>query len=236
MKTHVSTIKLLTAAMVAGFVGAAQGQSTIISDSFESYTPGANWLAWASGVTNDTVTIGATTGMGGSQGLTWQADFPSQWSGYIAAQDGFGAVSGNTDPNLNDYVLTFDLAVPTGIAVSDLQLNIGGWLNQWYSGAQSSTGAGSINTSSVGVGTGFQQFSVNLGAFTTANTGNFNPLDQTWQIQFQINGWQLAGGGPVTGEQMTIDNLQVQVVPEPTTLALAGLGAAGLLAIRRRKV
>ena len=35
---------------------------------------------------------------------------------------------------------------------------------------------------------------------------------------------------------MTIDNLQVQVVPEPTTLALAGLGAAGLLAIRRRKV
>jgi hypothetical protein len=103
MKTHIRTIEFLTAAIVAGFVSAAQGQSTIISDNFDSYTAGANWFGWAGGdVANDTVTIGATTGMGGSQGLTWQTDFTGSYNGYVAAQDGFGAVSGNTDPNLND--------------------------------------------------------------------------------------------------------------------------------------
>jgi hypothetical protein len=44
-------------------------------------------------------------------------------------------------------------------------------------------------------------------------------------------------GGPLgaTIYDVTFNSLVVQPVPEPSTLALAGLGALGLLAIRRRK-
>jgi hypothetical protein len=44
-------------------------------------------------------------------------------------------------------------------------------------------------------------------------------------------------GGSLTGgyQQWYLDNIQVSTVPEPTSFALAGLGAAALLIFRRRK-
>jgi hypothetical protein len=38
-----------------------------------------------------------------------------------------------------------------------------------------------------------------------------------------------------TGEQFAMDNLTITFVPEPSTLALAGLGAAALIVFRRRR-
>ena len=239
MKNPIHMLPLFTAVTFASLAIAVHGQSVVFSDNYEGYAAGTSELAgWAatSTLANYSVTVAAGTGVGGSQGLTWQSDFNSQWSGTLPINMGYsgGNPSGNTDADLNNYVLSFDLAVNSGIAVNQLQLSMNGWLGQWFSGASSSTGTGTIDTSAATVGSGFHHFTVNLGTFTTANSGNFNPLDQTLQFQFQLNGWQLAGGGPVTGESLTLDNLQIQTVPEPSTLALAGLGIGSLLAIRRK--
>lgn len=46
---------------------------------------------------------------------------------------------------------------------------------------------------------------------------------------------QIGGGFTSASDAVYLDNLTITEVPEPTTLVLAGLGALGLLAIRRRK-
>jgi hypothetical protein len=63
-------------------------------------------------------------------------------------------------------------------------------------------------------------------ALAAALAASSNPT----QIGLQMGGNYAAGNSTVY-----LDNLQAVPAPEPTTLALAGLGAAGLLAIRRRK-
>lgn len=239
MKTSRKTIHASAVILIAGLVGIAQAQTTIFTDNFEGYTAGtsedAGWGSYGS-LANYSLTVAAGTGVGGSQGLTWKADFLGSYSGYIPSNIGYsgGNPSGNTDPNINDYTLSFEMAIPSGVALNQLQLTLQGWEGQWFSGAQNSAGQYQINTSAVTVGGGFQLITVNLGAINAADAGNFDPLDQTYQFQWQLNGWQLAGGGPVTGEQVTIDNLAITMVPEPATLALIGLGMTALL-VRRRK-
>jgi hypothetical protein len=46
---------------------------------------------------------------------------------------------------------------------------------------------------------------------------------------------EFAYGGPGIGDQLIIDNVMVTMVPEPSTCALAILGAAGFAVLRRRK-
>lgn len=96
-------------------------------------------------------------------------------------------------------------------------------------------GSQTIDTSAVTVGGGWENISVNLGALFGTNTG-FDPTSQTYQFQWQVNGWELAGGGPVNDEQVAIDNVEITMTPapEPSTVALVGLGMAGLCWLRRR--
>jgi hypothetical protein len=75
----------------------------------------------------------------------------------------------------------------------------------------------------------FQHFSINLGTF---NAGAV-PTGQTRQIAWQMDEYTF--GGPGTGDQMVIDNVQLTMVPEPSSLALAILGAASFALLRRRK-
>lgn len=47
--------------------------------------------------------------------------------------------------------------------------------------------------------------------------------------------FEIGGGSTSSSDMVYLDNLQVVGVPEPSTLALTGLGMAGWLMIRRRK-
>ncbi|MGB7769058.1 MAG: PEP-CTERM sorting domain-containing protein [Verrucomicrobiia bacterium] len=239
MKNSTKTVQVLAAVLVAGAIGTAQAQTTIWSDNFESYTAGTDELVGysdTSPLANYSVTVAAGTGVGGSQGLTWQADFLGSYSGWMQAQIGYsgGNPSGNTDPNLNDYTLSFDMAVSGPTSLNHLQLNLQGWSGIWYSGNMTQTGAQSIDTSSVTPGSGFQLITVNLGTLYGNSTG-FDPTSQTYQLQWQVNGWELGNGGPDNGVVVTIDNTAITMVPEPATLALVGLGMTALLVRRRNR-
>jgi hypothetical protein len=229
---------LAITAMLAGFAVESQAQVTVFSDNYEGYTAGTSEFGWDSGnVSGVSVTIAQYQGVGGSQALSWDISFNSQYNGYVAAQMGYsgGNPSGNTDPNLNDYVLSFDMAIWNGVGLNHLQVDVQGWAGQWYSGAMTDSGAATVDTSSVVPLGGYQHISVNMGTLFAGSGGNFNPTSQTYQFQLQVNGWELANGGPQASEIVALDNLQVTMVPEPTTLALIGLGAAALLSFRRRQ-
>jgi hypothetical protein len=229
------------AAVLTGFAVESQA-ITVFSENYESYAAGQNEFSW--GDTGNVtpvnspyyVSIQPGAGVGGSQALVYEDTFHNQWNGYVANQIGYsgGNPSGNTSANLSDYTLSFQMAIWNGVGLGHLQVDLQGWAGEWFTGAFTETGAKTIDTSSVTVGGGFQTISVNLG--TWAAGSGFDPTSQTYQPQLQVNGWELAGGGPVTDETIAIDNLQVTMVavPEPSTLALIGLGAASLLALRRR--
>jgi MYXO-CTERM domain-containing protein len=62
-------------------------------------------------------------------------------------------------------------------------------------------------------------FTQTFGPFTATGLGGDNP----------------SGGPPLTPPNLAMGNTALQVVPEPTTLALGALGLGALLLIRRRK-
>jgi hypothetical protein len=208
-------------------VAAVQAQVTIINDNFDELTVGQNLAAWSGGnITNSTVTAQAV-GVGGSIGVEWLVTFLQQYNGYQAYQWQSANIAGNTSPNPGDYTVSFDLDVVGPTALNDIQLLVQAGPNwsTFYG-----TGAAAVPLSPT---LGWQHISLPLNsAIWSANA--LAPQYSIWQLQFQVNGWQLVGGGPATGEEVVLDNLEVTMVPEPASLALLGLGAAALLVFRRR--
>src|SRR5208283_1662658 len=142
------------------FAATAQAQTTVFSSDFDNayfFPPNQNELAGYSDVSqiaNYSLTTAPGSGTGGSQGLLWKADFLGSNTGWMQANIGYsgGNPSGNTDPNLSDYTLSFDMEIPSGVGLNHMQLNIQGWSGQWFSGAFTQTGSQNIDTSAVTVG------------------------------------------------------------------------------------
>jgi hypothetical protein len=68
------------------------------------------------------------------------------------------------------------------------------------------------------------QTNINLNAVAISNWGPDQALWLTWQIASSTGG----------GQGLAIDNLSFSAVPEPSTVALVGLGVLGMLSFRRR--
>ena len=75
-------------------------------------------------------------------------------------------------------------------------------------------------------------YSLNLGnaSIFQSSLDGFQITGGTILITFQLDG---SGPTPYT-DTLDIDNLELTMVPEPATFALAGLGAAALLVFRRK--
>ena len=116
------------------------------------------------------------------------------------------APGGNTDPNLSDYTLSFDLAITQGANTGfSVVLNIFG------TGAADGSSY-NVPISQITVGAGFQHFSVNMGTLPTGyQIPALNPTDGQYSFQLLF----LANGGAsvtATPETVELDNLQITVV------------------------
>ncbi|HEY1717577.1 MAG TPA: PEP-CTERM sorting domain-containing protein [Verrucomicrobiae bacterium] len=205
---------LLSAGIAALLAQVASAQTvTNLINSWENSTEGwGSEGTWSSG--------GFSTTTGVTQGTYSWILTDSAAPDYSAALGGTASTS-----------LTYDLAYSTAIEVDVLAGSSFGYqqwdltLNNSVFGYQSADGYSFPESPSLG--------SESTLTFTVSPTYLAdliaNPTSTT-SINFQI-------GGSAAGT-MEIDNLRIIdtfPVPEPSTLALAGLSAAGMLAIRRRK-
>lgn len=223
--------KLCSAISLLGCImSGAYGQNVVFSNNLDSasgtvagYTFGD--FANASRAYVDGV------GVGGSRAIVGTVDFPGGSSGFggMALQFQNGAVTGNNSANLSDYTVSFDAKV--NVANGGFSFIVQTWSLPGFQG----TGPTQLTSGSdflIATPNVFQHFNINLASLTGSG---FNPLGQTWQIAWQMNqgDW---GAVPTTGNTLTIDNIQLAAVPEPSTISLALLGAvSGLMVLRRTK-
>jgi len=244
--------KALIIAALGSFAVAAQAQTVVWSDTYigdlavgTSETAGYSNLTPLTGIPGGYPTGAPAPGAyQGVSGLEFQANFPVAYSGSIGVQGGYYGGNGNpdyptvpTDPNLNDYTLSFMMSIPSGITVQSIQFNLQAWAGLYYTGAETQLAPNyneAIPTEFVTVGTGPQLVSVNLGAYNTEFGGNFNPESVTYQPQWQLNGWTLDAATAVD-EDVVISDAEITVVPEPSSLGLISLGLAGVMGWLRRR-
>jgi hypothetical protein len=198
----------------------------IFSDNFNSLSGPTPGYSFGDAV-NSSHNYTAGVGVGGSVGAQVLSDFSSGPNGYggVAFQYQNGNVTGNSSANLSDYTLSFDALVNK--ANGGFALILQNWTGTFFSGTFSQSQYPSEIT--LPTANTFQHFSINLGTF---NAGAV-PTGQTWQIAWQMD--EFTFGGPGTGDQLVIDNVQLTMVPEPSSLALAVLGMASFAFLCRRK-
>ena len=217
----------------------AQASVFIINENFDpALSAGAALNAYGPGGNGTSGTTGIVAGDGVGGTSAWESTMISTATAnagyaYYGPQYQNGGVTGNTSANLSDYTLSFDAAASSGVS---LNIQIQSWTGAGFGGTQT----GTLNTAPASPGYGndvaltttYQHYSFNLGNTTVfqGNTG-FLPNGGTIQMAFQLD----YGAPPPWTVIMDVDNLQLTMVPEPTILALSGMGISltGLL-IRRR--
>ena len=191
MKTEYQIAAL--AIVLSGFAATAPAQ-TIFNENFDGGYTGAFGTSSYSGG-SPTATSNAVQASGGNPNGCWQETMTATTSSdYYTGQVQLMTVSGNTDPNPSDYVLSFDAK---GSQAANIQLIIQAWPNNYFGGTQTiqATANDQLNAANA-----WQTFSVNLGSITGSS-----PTGATWQLNFQINASQWGGAGHT--DTLTIDNI-----------------------------
>lgn len=213
---------VIAAALVAGF--AISGEAQVIFN--QNFDGGYSGSFGTSQYFGGSPTSYGNTVMpsGGNPGGAWQETMTTTtWGDYYAGQLQLMTVSGNTDPDPANYILSFDAE---GSRAANIQLSLQSWQLNYFGGSQLINAT--LNETLAAANT-WQNFSVNLGTLAGAN-----PTGATWQLNFQLNSWQW--GGPNNTDALMIDNVKLTAVPEPASFAMAGVAAAAMfLVVRRRK-
>ena len=181
------------AALGLGF-GSVAAQTVVFNENFDGGYTGAFGLShYSGGSPNGTTNFTLTTG--GNPNGCWQEKMtPTTTSDYYVGQVQLMSVTGNTDANPGDYILSFDAK---GSQAANLQFLIETWQNNYFGGTAQISASVNDQLAAANV---WQTFSVNLGTLTTASA-----TGATWQLNFSISASQWGGVGPT--DVLTIDNL-----------------------------
>lgn len=224
--------------VILGLVGIGsafglQAQIMVWSQNFDSLAPGTYGTTTDYGGGAPEATSIFTPGDGGA-GNAMQVTFNPVSGSTVNFQSGTPtyAASGNTSANLSDYTLSFDLSI-VGVDISTgyggLQISVQNGGGIFGPGAVSPfivPTAGTANS-------GYLHYSYNLGTFTPG--GGFSPT--SGNLAFGIGVVAYGNNMTASPETLLVDNLQITMVPEPTTVALCVFGlTTGLVLIRRRHV
>ncbi len=210
MKRKIETI--IVAAALSGLCITTPAQTTVLSDNFDSYSPGAFGSTYNVGSGgNVTSTIVAPGAGGAGNALQLSGNVTNGLSENAGVNSPVYTPTGNTDPNLSDYTLSFDLAITHGA-----NSGVGVTLNIFGTGAAN----GSSYAVPIGqntVGGGFQHYSVNMG---TLPTGYQIPalVPTSGQYSFQLVFLGFNAGVTATPETIELDNLQVTVVSNTSAI------------------
>ncbi|MEM6885011.1 MAG: PEP-CTERM sorting domain-containing protein [Verrucomicrobiota bacterium] len=94
---------------------------------------------------------------------------------------------------------------------------------------------GLTNLGETGVGTGIYNYSasINWDGISNTNVTPFTRNTNVWDKVYVLTNAGTSFG--IDGDAYTVSGVQVQVVPEPSTFALLGLGMGALCLVRRRR-
>ena len=174
-------------AALAVFFGsfAAVGQ-TIFNQDFDGGYPGGLGTASYGASAPDAPVSPSTaivSGVGNPNAAFQVSMTTATWSTYYAGQLQEMTVSGNTDPTIANYVLSFDIK---GSQAASVQLGLQSWVGQYFGGAQNIN----VNTSFVlNAADTWQNVSINLGSVAPGS----NPTGATWQFNYR----SIPGSGAV---------------------------------------
>ena len=173
----------------------ASAQTIVFNQNFDGgYTGAFGTSSYGGGGATGTSTTVLTSG-GNPNGCMRVTMTTTTGGDYYAGQAQLMMVSGNTDPNPGDYVLSFDA---NGSQAANIQLLVQTWPNNYFGGTGPVINA-TVNQQLTAANT-WQTFRINLGSITTAA-----PTGATWQLSFQISASQWGGAGMT--DTLTIDNI-----------------------------
>lgn len=185
----------------------ASAQTTIYDENFDGGYSGYLGLGTYYGG-SPTATNYQIISTGGNPGAAFQITMgATTWSDYYAGMVQLMTVSGNTDPNPSDYVLSFDAY---GTQAASFPFAIQTWPYDYYGGTGPVINA-TVNDTLTAANR-WQTFSVNLGTITSAM-----PIGATWQLTFILQSW--LWNGPSHTDTLTIDNIKLVNIGNPVQLA-----------------
>lgn len=214
-------MKSLFLALFSTVVIAASAQANLLDDgSFDlatgdSQTSNSAWVLNSNNPDPGTPTdeaaqfqaaAWASNDAGAPEVGVWFRAFTGKTAGPLAQADISQSVNAPSD---GDYVLSFDARRETFFSVASWSVDLNGASVDLLSAAPAD---GSWNT-----------FSVVLSGVTAGDA-------------LTVTGAMVDGIDALANPQSAfLDNFDLQLVPEPTSVALAGIGLLGLLAVRRKR-